>query len=213
MLIRETIQKTKMFFHKNLQNLKSFLFGEYRKLPRSLSFNPFSCRNAHQRTFSIDNFYNDLYDEWESDLHCMKKTNNDGILTSKEPAIEDYSCKRSFMNLSKESPVKEKHEGGGKARNKGSTQLGKAEDLCQHKKNGGDDLLEQKIKDLEMMDARDVEQVLDIEEALHYYSRLKSPVYQDIVNKFFMDMHSEFSVPQTSVTINNSKRTLGSIRL
>ena len=61
------------------------------------------------------------------------------------------------------------------------------------------------MKELEMMDTGDVEHELDIEEALHYYSRLKSPVYLDIVDKFFMDMHSEFSVQESSISVKRSK--------
>ncbi|KAJ7962997.1 putative ATP-dependent RNA helicase DDX11-like protein [Quillaja saponaria] len=212
MLIRETIQKTKIFFHKTLKNFKILLFGGYQKLPRSLSFHPFSCSSAHRRTYSKDNFYKDLYDEWEAELLSMKKTNNDGILASKKPVIENDASKGSFMQFSKKNPVKNKQEGRAMERNK-NTQLGKVEDLCSQKKNGGGHVLAQKIKDLEMMDAGDVEQVLDIEEAIHYYSCLKSPVYQNIVNQFFMDMYSEFSVPEASASINKSKRRLGSIRL
>ncbi|PQM35185.1 uncharacterized protein Pyn_22646 [Prunus yedoensis var. nudiflora] len=77
--------------------------------------------------------------------------------------------------------------------------------------NGGS--LAKRMKEFEMVDTSDVEQVLDVEEALHYYSRLKSPVYVDIVDKFFLDMYSDFSVPPASININNSKRRLGSQRL
>jgi hypothetical protein len=82
-------------------------------------------------------------------------------------------------------------------------------------KNDGVHELALKMKELDMNDSSDVEQVLDIEEALHYYSRLKSPVYLDIVDKFFTDMHSEFSVSQSSVSIKRSKSKgrFGSIRL
>lgn len=68
---------------------------------------------------------------------------------------------------------------------------------------GGARVLAQKMKEMEMMDAGDVEHLLDIEEALHYYSRLTSPVYLDIVDKFFMDMHSEFSVPPVLAAPNS----------
>lgn len=64
-----------------------------------------------------------------------------------------------------------------------------------------------------MMVGDDVENVLDVEEALLYYSRLKTPVYLDIVGRFFMDMYTEFSVPQASTRINNSKQRLRSARL
>ncbi|KEH16561.1 hypothetical protein MTR_0147s0020 [Medicago truncatula] len=66
--------------------------------------------------------------------------------------------------------------------------------------NKGAHVLAQKMKELDMMDSGDLEHVLDIEEALHYYSRLKSPVYLDIVNRFFIDINSDFTLPQPSVS-------------
>ncbi|THF98523.1 hypothetical protein TEA_001166 [Camellia sinensis var. sinensis] len=39
-----------------------------------------------------------------------------------------------------------------------------------------------------MVDKSNIEHVLDIEEVLHYYSRLTCPAYVDIVDKFFMDI-------------------------
>jgi len=98
-------------------------------------------------------------------------------------------------------------------KSRGSCELEKKEWLKM--KEGGNELA-QKMKELEMMDTGDVEHVLDIEEALHYYSRLTSPVYLDIVDKFFTDMHTEFSVQESSVTAvkrSKSKGRLGSIRL
>lgn len=80
--------------------------------------------------------------------------------------------------------------------------------------NGVSNILAKRMKEFEMVDTGDVEQVLDVEEALHYYSRLKSPVYLDIVDKFFLDMYSDFSVPpSSSISTNNSKQRLGSRRL
>ena len=68
---------------------------------------------------------------------------------------------------------------------------GKKEYLSSQNMNKKAHVLAQKMKAMDMMDAGDLEHVLDIEEALHYYSRLKSPVYLDIVDKFFKDMQSE----------------------
>ncbi|KAE9585869.1 hypothetical protein Lalb_Chr24g0395881 [Lupinus albus] len=65
----------------------------------------------------------------------------------------------------------------------------------------GGKVLAQKMKELEIIKSGDIEHKLDIEEALHYYSRLTSPVYLNIVNKFFMDMNSEFSLLQPYVSI------------
>ena len=46
-------------------------------------------------------------------------------------------------------------------------------------------MVEQKLRELEMLDMNNVEYVLDIEEVLHYYSRLTCPAYLEIVDKFF----------------------------
>ncbi|ESQ35283.1 hypothetical protein EUTSA_v10008881mg [Eutrema salsugineum] len=76
------------------------------------------------------------------------------------------------------------------------------------------DLLAQKMKDLNMVDLRDVDHALDVREALRCYSSIRSPVYLDIVDNFFTDMYYEFSDPRTSSSINNgSRRKAGSFRL
>lgn len=217
MLLRETIHKTKDFLHKTLKNFKAFFFGGYQRLPRSLSFNPFSCGvNGNARTFTRDQFYNEFYDQLQSDLNRFKRTDhsNNSLSDSMEkpPTMEDdASCAESFMSFQKKT-----HEERSKSKHKGSSQNGKKGDFKpQDMNNGGaNNVLVQKMKELEMIDAAgDVEQVLDIEEALHYYSRLTSPVYIDIVDKFFVDMHSDFSTPQPSSSIKNSKGRLDSIRL
>ncbi|KAI3802917.1 hypothetical protein L1987_31064 [Smallanthus sonchifolius] len=51
-------------------------------------------------------------------------------------------------------------------------------------------LVTRKLKELEMMDRNNIDLVLDIEEVLHYYSRLTCPVYRDIIEKFFVEMYS-----------------------
>ncbi|XP_023515883.1 uncharacterized protein LOC111779922 [Cucurbita pepo subsp. pepo] len=59
-----------------------------------------------------------------------------------------------------------------------------------------------KMKELEKLDARDVDHALDIEEILHYYSRLSCPTYLEIVDKFFMDIFAEFCANPSSQQIN-----------
>ncbi|XP_028771758.1 uncharacterized protein LOC114728985 [Neltuma alba] len=215
MLLRETIDKTKVLFHKTFRNVKSFLCGGYQRPPRSLSFNPFTCSSCYGRTYRRDQFYNEFYDHLQSDLSIIKRVDSDALPGSKEPPEDgDASCTGNYMSFAKQSERKSKHEGQVKRKTKGSYRVGKKEDLSHHQhKNGGAQVLAQKMKELEMIDAADVEQVLDIEEALHYYSRLKSPVYLDIVDKFFVDMHSEFSASQPSVSRKPSKGRRRSIRL
>ncbi|KAK7389549.1 hypothetical protein VNO78_24690 [Psophocarpus tetragonolobus] len=211
MLLRETFHKTKIFFHRNFRNFWSFLFGEYQQLPRSLSFNPFLCRIGNARTKTSDQFYNEFYDMLQSDLGRIRMY-GDSISRS---AMEDAACTGSFTYFAKQSSQKSIHEDKAQdKKNKGSLHLRKKEDLTNPQSmNKKARVLAQKMKTMDMMDGGDLEHVLDIEEALHYYSRLKSPVYLDIVDKFFMDIQSELSVPQPCTSFKPSNKRLGPIRL
>ncbi|GAV64484.1 hypothetical protein CFOL_v3_08002 [Cephalotus follicularis] len=214
MQLRESTQNTKSFFQKTIKNLKSFIIGGYQKLPQPPLLNPFCCTSGkHHQT---DQFYTTLYNERDSDSEREKsKRNNSVVITSKEPMQEEDACSGSFKKLAKQFPVKNKQEGRRKeGKHTKSHHIGKREEQSSKRMNGvGGQALAQKMKDLEMMDVSDVDHELDIEEALHYYSRLKSPVYLDLVDKFFTDLYSDFSVPQASVSKNNSKRRSGSMRL
>lgn len=130
----------------------------------------------------------------QSDLNKMN-------MISKEPTMEASACNGSFMCFAKQSSQKNTYEvTTEEKKNKGSSQ----------EMNKGADIFAQKMKELGMMDPSDLEHVLDIEEALYYYSRLKCPIYLDIVDKFFMNINSEFSVPQPSISFKGSKERLGS---
>ncbi|CAL0325992.1 unnamed protein product [Lupinus luteus] len=215
-MLRRTLHKTKVFFHKRLKNVRSFFFGGYyQRLPRSLSFDPFHCRSGNARTYTNGQLRNDFYDHLQSDLSIAKRFGNNDISKSKEPAVEDAACSGSFISFSMQSSQKSVHEDNAKEKkNKvGPSKLGNREDLSSKNMKKGTHVLAQKMKELDMIDGEgDLEHVLDIEEALHYYSCLKSPVYLDIVDKFFVDMHSEFSAPQPSVKIKPSKKRLHSIQ-
>ncbi|XP_027344213.1 uncharacterized protein LOC113856554 [Abrus precatorius] len=216
MLLRETIRKTKLLFHKTLRNFKSLIFGGYRKLPRSLSFNPFLGRSCNARTYTSDQFYNEFYDILQSDLNRIKRTDDNSMSRVRVQAMEHAANAESLTGFPKQSPQKSIPEDGAEEKkSKGNSQVGKKEILNSKSMNEGAHDLAQKMKELEMMDSSDVEHVLDVEEALHYYSRLTSPVYLDIVDKFFTDIHSDFAVPQSSVRIKRSKSKgrIGSVRL
>lgn len=208
MLVRESLRKTKFLLQKTLKNFKCIIFGGSQKLPRSLSFKPFigrtrSNNNSARTTYTSDQFYNEFYDILQSDLNRMNR-NGETKPTEEEDAAATASTVK-HVSFVKQTPQKNSIENIAteKKKNKGKN------------KNEGVHELALKMKELEMNDSGDVEQVLDIEEALHYYSRLKSPVYLDIVDKFFTDMHSEFSVSQSSVGIKHSKTKgrFGAIRL
>ncbi|KAL1551552.1 hypothetical protein AAHA92_19377 [Salvia divinorum] len=71
----------------------------------------------------------------------------------------------------------------------------------------GAEVLAQKLIDLEMADSSDIDQAVDVEEVLHYYSRLTCPAYVEIVDDFLMDMYSEFHVSGRR-SLNTSMRKL-----
>ncbi|XVF74584.1 hypothetical protein PTKIN_Ptkin13bG0121500 [Pterospermum kingtungense] len=212
MLLRETIQKTKNFFHKTVENLKCFFFVGYQKLSKPALPAPFSCTGGSRKGHQKDRFHAD----WEVGLEEAKMRKKNAMTLKQQMKEEDECSSEICVNFADTSPVKSIKESEGKEEKKqvGSSQLSKGEEQYYYKRNGGGYALAQKMKELEMMDVGDMEHVLDVEEAIHYYSRLKSPVYLSIVDKFFMDMYSELSVPQaTASSINSSKRRFGSIRL
>lgn len=206
MQLRDSIQKTRNFFNKNLQNLKILLLGGYVKLSKSTSFKSFSCGSKNQSSnHQTERYCVDVCEEWVSDhqVKDIKETDN-SVVVSKLGASRNAESSNKLVK----SPPRKKEYGVKEEKNKKDSKIRKGEQ-CSKSMNE----LAKRMKELEMMDASDMEHVLDVEEALHYYSRLKSPVYVDIVDNFFMNMYTELYVPKASASINNSKRRLGSMRL
>ncbi|KAF8027556.1 hypothetical protein BT93_E0458 [Corymbia citriodora subsp. variegata] len=221
MLLRDSIEKTRKFFNKTLVNLKSFFFGGYQKLPKPPSFHPFSCGSSRQKDPQIEKFYADFCNEWGCDL---EKGRTRIQKDAKEQVKDgDDSCSGTATKHVNHSPVENKQqevEGDAektdkKKKKKKKVVVSKSVETEEtERSNAGGLVLAKRMKELEMMDMSDMDHVLDIEEALHYYSRLKSPVYVEIVDKFFMDMSSDFSPTpqQPSLSTRKSKRRLGSVR-
>ena len=146
-------------------------------------------------------------------------------MSSKELVKEEDNSSLSsgdFGKLGKQNPriKKHKHEEEGnekKIKNIGNSSQGsrRLQPSFLLGADGGSFALFQKMKELEMMnDAGDVDHMLDIEEVLHYYSHLTSPIYLDIVDKFFMDMYHEFILLRvSSLRTNSSSRRLGPLKL
>jgi midasin (ATPase involved in ribosome maturation) len=154
------------------------------------------------KNYQIDQYYADFCKEWESDLEKAMKGKRNSFMGSKEPMRDEDVSDESEMKLAN-SPSR-KNEGGKEEKSKKISEVQKAEEKSSKNMNESGCVLAQKMKELEIMDVTDVEHVLDVEEALHYYSRLKSPVYLDIVDKFFTNMYTEFSVPKASASTNSS---------
>lgn len=147
----------------------------------------------------LDNFYKEFCEQWDTDDNNI----NQNITVSEKNDIESN---RSMINPQDQKPV-------------ASSSLEEQKDVgCSKNVSvvNQSNVMEQKMKELEMMDVKDEEHVLDIEEVLHYYSLLTSPIYQDLVDKFFTDMYSDFNLPQPPVRSNSlsrSKRRLGPLNV
>ncbi|XP_065868863.1 transcription repressor OFP17 [Euphorbia lathyris] len=211
MQLKESISKTKFFFHKSIRNFKSIFLVRYEKLPKAASCNPFLCVGGSIKKRQMDKYYAEFCNEWECDLEKALNNKKKKTVTEESVRGEKDGCDESSVKHRIMSPLKKKEVGLKEEKMKKSSHPRKGEQ-CSKKQSDEGYVLAKKMKELEMMDVGDVEHVLDVEEALHYYSRLKSPVYLDMVDKFFTDMYKDFSVPQASATINNSKRRLSSIR-
>jgi hypothetical protein len=106
----------------------------------------------------------------------------------------------SYMKLPNASPYKEKNQVKKREvyENKNNEkrlilQIGKQKDslLFSNDMKERRYMVEEKLKELEMLDINNVDYVMDIEEVLHYYSRLTCPAYVEIVDRFFMEMYSD----------------------
>ncbi|KAK4336562.1 hypothetical protein RND71_044080 [Anisodus tanguticus] len=186
-LLKKTFQKTKNLFLKTLHNLNSFLFRSHHKLPKVCHFNPFFSRSnriPNSIIQELGDFYRDFPQQWD---YC------DHNEVPERKSIGEIS-----VNTMNDQERKSKEEKMGEA-------------FLQNTSKG--DMLAQKMKELEIMDEEDLDQMLDIKEVLYYYSHLTCPVYVDIVDRYFMDMYDEFSLPQTFINVNSSMRSLGPTKL
>ncbi|PHT48544.1 hypothetical protein CQW23_12752 [Capsicum baccatum] len=95
-------------------------------------------------------------------------------------AVEDYS--ESQRKLAVQFGIEDRERKRRKEDEKKECEV-----LSRSTRKGGLTLL-QKIEELEMVEGKDIDLVLDIEEVLQCYSLLNNPVYADIVDIFFMDI-------------------------
>ncbi|KAM3380193.1 hypothetical protein P3S68_005766 [Capsicum galapagoense] len=218
-LLKKTIQKTKNFLHKTPHNLKSFLFGGHKKLPKAAShFNTFfsvskrfsgSKRIPKTTTVKeLDDLYKDYYQQWHQPDHNEIQERKITVKTARkyQGMVEgDYS--ESQRKLAVRFGMEDKD----RERRKEDEKKG-CEVLSRSTSKGGLTLL-QKMEELEMVEGEDIDHVLDIEEVLQCYSLLNSPVYVDIVDRFFIDMYTEFSFRKPSGSVNSSMRRLGPLKL
>ena len=210
MLLKTSFSYTKKFFQRTLQSFKSLLSGGYQRLPKTPPCNPFSCGgggahvNVHPSYGELDKLYAEFADQWsygkDNSRRRSKKKTTAGSPAKMTNEEEIYSG--SFMKFAKSRKVNdneiERREDGMRRRRVREGKRGEEKSCCEGMEEERSHLVPEKLRELEMMDMGNVDHVLDIEEVLHYYSRLTCPTYLDMVDKFFMDMCSEFFSPRAT---------------
>ncbi|KAI4347127.1 hypothetical protein L6164_007970 [Bauhinia variegata] len=207
MLLRTSISGTKKFFKRTLENLKSFFSGvNYERLPKaktcteskfssSVAATSVMGMNRNQPSFNeLEKFYAEFSSQWDSTekdkARSRSKKNTVSLSSPRKEEEKEVSIK--FSPLQKKNDHKEEAEESGKQKKKSSITLQRVmqkDSTLREERNG---VLEQKLRKLEMLDMGNVDYLLDIQEVLHYYSRLTCPAYLEIVEKFFMEVCSEF---------------------
>ncbi|XP_022749817.1 uncharacterized protein LOC111299104 [Durio zibethinus] len=219
MRLRNSISNTKKFFQKTIQSFKSFFAGcePYQKLPKTSPHNPFSFSNTagvdmNPRTSNHqerEKLYTDFSGRWDSDNGKAKKRNKKKMMSTYPTGEQKEGNKGSFTQLSKQRKLS---YGQSKTRTGQVEKRQEDYSYSKSKREARSLSVAQKLKELEMMDMSNVDHVLDIEEVLHYYSRLTCPAYLDIVDKFFMDVYTEFFGPPASPRSVNSRPKFRSVR-
>lgn len=228
MLLRSSITSTKKFFQKTLKNFKSLFSSDYQRLPKSttpdphnhLSYNSVAATTTTNN--EMDNMNNNknntsyqelekLYitDQWESENQKARRSRRikkkEAALISSSPTKQQQQHDQVYS----ESPFHEveKREEFYNKNNKRSLTLQRVRGKKQKDKDSLC-MVEQKLRELEMLDMSNVDHVMDIEEVLHYYSRLTCPAYLEIVDRFFMEMYSELFWPAATPCSVNSRMKL-----
>ncbi|KAJ8755958.1 hypothetical protein K2173_024503 [Erythroxylum novogranatense] len=203
MQLRESIKKTKNMFHATRRRLRSLFFAEYGKFFKPIICNLFSCGRVNVKNKLADRYYTDFCNELECDLEKALKRKNTTFMATQETKPEQSDSDGGSVKFAS-TQLKEKEEAE-EEKEKKCPPVKKPEEECPNNIKEGGYPLADKMKELEKMNLCDVEDALDVEEAVHYYSRLNSPVYLGIVDKFLTDMYTEFSAPQATVSFNVSK--------
>ncbi|KAK3028340.1 hypothetical protein RJ639_037802, partial [Escallonia herrerae] len=183
-MLLKTFHKTKNYFHKALQNLKSYALERYQKLSRPRFFNPFSSSSNPPKIQQLESFYTNFSEKWEPNPDVGTQRNKKSTMSAKEPTRKEKASNGHNMNYAEHHVTQNaKEERGWEESKLGShreVKRGNSRSQSGHKRGGH--VLEKKMKELEMMDVHDMAHVLDIEEVLHLYSHLTSPVYLDLVD-------------------------------
>ncbi|OIW15987.1 hypothetical protein TanjilG_04522 [Lupinus angustifolius] len=188
------IRTTKKFFQKTIKNFKSFFSSSYYEmLPKTPPYNDhFSYsvaatsvknmdNNNNTSYMELENFYNDQWDS-EKDKETKRRNKNKAALMLSSPTNQNNEVYKK------------------------KNQVYKREECENQNKKKNFFMVEEKLRELEMLDINNEDHVLDIEEILHYYSRLTCPAYIEIVDKFFMQMYSELFGLAWPCSVNSSMK-------
>ncbi|KAK4754016.1 hypothetical protein SAY87_002120 [Trapa incisa] len=200
MLQRESFKKkSKKFLKRTLHSLKHLvLFDGYQKLRGSPSFRGMACASCRELCCRGSPRTRDSYVGGSSGKWSLAEESYPGF-SGRWTQIE--GAKVEGKDLASGSIIAEKMVYGPKEEEE-AMKVEKVKMGSSHhspppppsqRGGGGGLVLAKKMKELEMMEVGDMEHVLDVEEAIHYYSRITSPIYAGIVDKFFMDMYFDFS--------------------
>lgn len=212
MLLRTSISKYKKFFQNTLNNFKSLFSPSYQKIPKTPPHN-------HSSNNDLEKFYSDFTEKWDSEKGKSKKRRKNKVMLSssttkqeEELHVHNHNENLVALNNAKKNGMEKSEEIEEEQRNKRSLyhQRGNKQDSSSMLNSKS--MVEKKLKELEMLEMSNVDYILDIEEVLHYYSRLTCPSYLEIVDKFFVEMYSEFfGCPETPASVN-SKLKMRSVR-
>ncbi|XP_047329754.1 uncharacterized protein LOC124933071 [Impatiens glandulifera] len=163
------ISNTKKFFKRKLKSFKIFISGGYQRLPKTYHFNPFSCG------CNSSNTNNDINPLFYSDFDMQNKDND----KANEAKREDDQRKEMIPSNINNRP-KKGLSCSRSVRERRACMVGN-----------------KLIRELEIVEKRSsVEHRLDVEEVLHYYSRLTCPTYRDIVDQFLINLYEDISDEQ-----------------
>lgn len=211
LLISNPLSGTKKFFQKTIGSLRSYFSkGSYQKLPKSpppvRSHFPYTALEDIMNTPPSDYMALEYWDDYSKINHAVpaataKRTKK---ITPTTPTRkqggddrQEFQKNGSLKKLAAIPPTpnkkalsssrKEDHEYSSSRNNNNNSSTKESS-----REEGRSWLVAQKLRELEMLDVSNVDHMLDIEEVLHYYSRLTCPAYLDIVDKFFLQIYSEF---------------------
>jgi len=194
MQLGSSISNTMKFLHKTIENFKSCFSPGYQKLPKTPPQNNFLGMDNNNPCYKdLEKFYSDFTKQWDSEKEKGRQRSK-----KKGKEVPD----QSFIGLNnarhEQKMNDQKREECEKKKNKGLTNERTKENdsslnlMMGRRGNGNYLMMEKKLREMEMLEMSDVDYVLDIEEVLHYYSRLTCPMYLEIVDRFLMEMYSEF---------------------